>query len=169
MASDGGRRKGEDETVIVMSDRRTLVNGSTANGAGWAIFAGWCSGAEGGRLTAAFIVKCAEGDDWLEEECRDREDVDADLVVAWEMRRACVVEAKNARAGVVAMVGFALAMLHGGRMPGSGRGNGAIAGDTAALPGLLLVGLVELGTAGGGGPGGRWEGDQWQAMGCEEG
>jgi hypothetical protein len=40
MASDGGSRTGEEETVIVMSERRTLVNGSTAKGAGWAIFAG---------------------------------------------------------------------------------------------------------------------------------
>jgi hypothetical protein len=90
-------------------------------------------------LTAAFIVKFAEGDDWLEEECRDRDDVDADLVVVGEIWRACEnecweVEAKNTRAGVVAMVGFALVMLHGGRMPWSDLGNGAIAGDTATLP-----------------------------------
>jgi len=40
IASDGGSRSGEDDTVVVMSDRRTLVKGSTASGAGWAIFAG---------------------------------------------------------------------------------------------------------------------------------
>ena len=90
-------------------------------------------------MTAAFIVKCAEGDDWLEEECKDRDDVDADLVVAREIRRACeneswVVDAKNTRAGVVAMVGFAFVMLHGGRMPDSDLGNGAIAGGTTTLP-----------------------------------
>ena len=33
-ASEGGRRKGEEETVVVIHDRRTFVSGSTANGEG---------------------------------------------------------------------------------------------------------------------------------------
>lgn len=32
--SEGGRRKGEDETVVVIHDRRTFVSGSTASGEG---------------------------------------------------------------------------------------------------------------------------------------
>jgi hypothetical protein len=40
-ASEGGSRSGEDETVAVMRDRRTLVRGMTANGAGGTIFARW--------------------------------------------------------------------------------------------------------------------------------
>jgi hypothetical protein len=34
IANDGGRRSGEDETVIVMRDRSTVVRGSTAKGVG---------------------------------------------------------------------------------------------------------------------------------------
>lgn len=33
MASDGRKRIGEDEMVVVSKDRRTLVNGNTAKGA----------------------------------------------------------------------------------------------------------------------------------------
>jgi hypothetical protein len=63
MAREGGRRRGEDETVAVMSERRTLVSGRTANGAGGVIFSGWCSVAETGRLTEPFNVRFPEGDD----------------------------------------------------------------------------------------------------------
>ena len=33
-AKEGGRSIGEDEMVLVMSERRTFVSGNTANGAG---------------------------------------------------------------------------------------------------------------------------------------
>jgi hypothetical protein len=40
MASEGGSKSGDEETVVVMSERRMLVSGSTANGAGRGIVAG---------------------------------------------------------------------------------------------------------------------------------
>jgi hypothetical protein len=81
MASEGGRRKGDEDTVVVIRDRRTFVRGSTAKGAGRTIFSGWCRGVDGGRWRLPLRARFPEGEDRLGVECNDRVDPDASRVV----------------------------------------------------------------------------------------
>ncbi len=85
MASDGRSRKGEDETVVVIRERKTFVSGRTANGAGCAILSACWSGAVDGGKSAPLNVRFPDGDDWVEDEWRAR--VDAVLATIRGTRR----------------------------------------------------------------------------------
>jgi hypothetical protein len=86
IASDGGRRRGEDEIVVVIRERRMLVSGRIANGAD-SSFLDVCSTAPvaTGRSTAPGNVRLPDGEDWLEDEWRAR--LDAFLALIRETRR----------------------------------------------------------------------------------
>jgi hypothetical protein len=81
-ARDGGRRRGDEDMVVVINDRRTLVSGSTANGDGGdcdAIAGAGCSDGGWDMAIALVNVTGVDGAAWLEDECRDRVVVDACL------------------------------------------------------------------------------------------
>lgn len=72
MASDGGSKSGDEETVVVMSVRRMLLNGSTANGDGLAMSGG---GGRPGSTDTPSSVRLSVGDGLLGDEWRDRVEV----------------------------------------------------------------------------------------------
>jgi hypothetical protein len=113
-------------------------------------------------------VKLPEGDDWLEDECSDRVDVDADLVVPREISLECEKDPSLAEekttAGITATVGVVVAILHCGRIPGRDLAISAMAGrqgsagwlDSLFLRVGLPVGLLALELACDRVPGGWW-------------
>jgi hypothetical protein len=77
-------------------------------------------------------VKFPDGEDWLEDECSDRVEVDADLAVAREITLECekdpwLAEEKT-MAGITATVGVVIVILHRGRIPGRDLAISAMAG-----------------------------------------
>jgi hypothetical protein len=90
---------------------------------------------------APFNVKFPEGEDWLEDECSDRVDVDADLAgareITLEYEKDPWLAEENTMAGITATVGVVLAILHWGRIPGRDLAISAMAGRHGSA-GLIL-------------------------------
>jgi len=68
MTSDGGNNKGEDDIVVVISDRMIVVRGSTANALGCSASESWAAGSVDIVEEIESRLTLAGGKDLLEDE-----------------------------------------------------------------------------------------------------
>lgn len=90
-------------------------------------------------MTASPNVRCPDGEDWLEDEWRDRLEVEADarpgvLLESWSgcENEVWVVEGEEKITAAAAVIGLVFASMHRGNVPGRGLRKGAMAGACAA-------------------------------------